>query len=111
MNMNDVLDSPEIRYVKIIIQVGSSNFPCGVQVVEECHQLTPDTVMAHFLFSVPQSLPVSIATPLVSLRWVLRFEFTLHSRAQGGGWGFKPSASLPQQMTWLLPVLVRPPGL
>ena len=82
-----------------------------MQVVEEFHQLTPDTVMAHFLFSVPQNLPVTLATPLVSLRWVLRFEFTLNTRVQSSGWGLKPTAALPQQMTWLLPVLVRPPGL
>ena len=73
------------------------------QVVEEYHQLTPDTVLVHFLFSVPLRLPVSFATPLVSLRWVLRFEFTLQCRVQ--------SSTPPQRMTWLLPVLVRPPGL
>lgn len=82
-----------------------------MQVVEECQQLTPDTLMTHFLFSVPLSPPISFSTPLVALRWVLRFEFTLQNRATSGAWGLSASAQPPQQMTWLLPVLVRPPGL
>ena len=79
--------------------------------VEEYQQLTPDTLMTHFLFSVPLSPPTSFATPLVALRWLLRFEFTLQSRATDGAWGLGSGIPPPQQMTWLLPLLVRLPGL
>lgn len=82
-----------------------------MQVVEEYQQLTPDTLMTHFLFSVPLSPPISFATSLVALRWLLRFEFTLQIRASGGAWGLGSGGPPPQQMTWLLPLLVRPPGL
>ncbi len=84
---------------------------CRLQVVEECQQLTPDTIMTHFGFSVPLVSPVTFATPLMSLRWVLRFDFAVQLRPAGGKWGLSGSAPRPpQKITWLLPVLVRAPG-
>ena len=79
--------------------------------VEECHQLTQDTIMTHFSFSVPLVSPVSFATPLMSLRWVLRFDFAVQLRPAGGRWPLSGTAPRPsQKITWLLPVLVRAPG-
>ena len=39
-------------------------------------EVTTDLVLSHFIFSLPVDAPASFATHLVSLRWVLRFEFT-----------------------------------
>ena len=81
------------------------------QVVEECQQLTQDTIMTHFGFSVPLVSPVSFATPLMSLRWVLRFDFAVQLRPAGGKWPLSGSTPRPpQKITWMLPVLVRAPG-
>ena len=83
----------------------------ALQVVEECQQLTQDTIMSHFGFSVPLVSPVSFATPLMSLRWVLRFDFAVQLRPAGGRWPLSGSAPRQsQKITWLLPVLVRAPG-
>lgn len=57
---------------------GSSLEPggCGPQVWDEWQEVTPDTVLTHFTFSIPPDGPPSFATPAISLRWLLRFQFT-----------------------------------
>lgn len=47
-----------------------------MQVWDEWQELTPDTVLTHFTFSIPPDGPPSFATPALSLRWLLRFQFT-----------------------------------
>lgn len=43
---------------------------------DEWSELTPDTVLTHFQFSIPLDAPPSFATPAAQLRWLLRFRFT-----------------------------------
>jgi hypothetical protein len=47
-----------------------------LQVWDEHLEVTADLVLSHFVFSLPLDAPASFATHLVTLRWVLRFEFT-----------------------------------
>ena len=76
------------------------------QVWDEHVEVTSDLMLTHFMFSLPLDAPASFATHLVSLRWVLRFEFTT-SAAKPAGW--LSGGSTPEQIVWALPVLVRPP--
>jgi hypothetical protein len=46
------------------------------QVWDEWSELTQDTVLTHFQFSVPLDAPPSFITPAVRLQWLLRFCFT-----------------------------------
>ena len=77
-----------------------------MQVWDEHVEVTSDLMLTHFMFSLPLDAPASFATHLVSLRWVLRFEFTT-SAAKPAGW--LSGGSTPEQIVWALPVLVRPP--
>jgi hypothetical protein len=45
------------------------------QVYSEYFEVVCDVISTHFLFSIPLDGPASISTPLVSLEWILRFEF------------------------------------
>ena len=46
------------------------------QVWDEWSELTQDTILTHFQFSVPLDAPPSFVTPAVRLQWLLRFCFT-----------------------------------
>ncbi|EIE18927.1 hypothetical protein COCSUDRAFT_49110 [Coccomyxa subellipsoidea C-169] len=71
-------------------------------------EITADLVLTHFMFSLPADAPASFATHLVSLRWVLRFEFTT-SVAKPASW--LSGGPTPERIAWALPVLVRPPAI
>lgn len=75
------------------------------KVWDEWQQLTPDTVLTHFTFTVPSNGPPSFATPVVSLRWLLRFQFT--AGISSSGWGlFGSGGTKVQEITWTLPFSV-----
>ena len=81
------------------------------RVYDEHLELTPDTGCTHFVFSLPPDAAASFATPLLQLRWVLRFQFTASApppRAHGRDWA--PLAGRLEQLTWALPVTVLPPA-
>jgi hypothetical protein len=79
-------------------------------VYDEHMELTQDTLLTHFMFTIPSDAPATFATQLVALRWVLRFELTaLHVGAAEGGrrtLGKQPAETL----SWVLPVVVLPPS-
>lgn len=75
---------------------------------DEHVEISADLVLTHFMFSLPSEAPASFATHLVSLRWVLRFEFTT-SVAKPAGW--LSGGPTPERIAWALPLLVRPPAL
>lgn len=79
-----------------------------MQVYDEQVEVTQDIVLSHFMFSVPFDAPPSFATQLVSLQWLLRFEFTAAFPGQTSGW--LVGATPPEKVTWSLPFLVRPPS-
>lgn len=69
------------------------------RVHDEHIEMTPDTIATHFLFSLPPDATPSFQTPLVALRWVLRFHFVAR-RGKG---------KATEQLAWTLPVPVLPP--
>lgn len=71
-------------------------------------EVTADVLMTNFVFSVPPSAPSSFRTPLMTLRWVLRFEFMVGTPGQVDSSGTiqKPIAQC-ESLEWKLPVLVR----
>eukprot|EP00884_Botryococcus_braunii_P011510 jgi/Botrbrau1/2035/Bobra.0047s0015.1 len=77
------------------------------KVYDEQVEVTQDVVLSHFMFSVPYDAPPTFATQLVSLQWLLRFEFTAAYPGQTSGWLVQPKP--PEKVTWSLPFLVRPP--
>lgn len=87
---------------------------CHGQVWDEWSELTPDTVLTHFMFSIPLDAPPSFSSPALRLRWLLRFRFTSAAAApaSGGGWGLRlgGSAPAPEDISWTLPLTVLPPG-
>ena len=43
---------------------------------DEQVEATPNATCSHFVFSVPPDATASFSTPLVAMRWLLRFQFT-----------------------------------
>ena len=80
------------------------------QVYDEHQELTPDTLLTHFMFSIPYDAPASFHTELLTLRWLLRFEFTaVYSRA-ASSWQLGKATQQPEQISWVLPLVVQPPS-
>lgn len=83
---------------------------CAVlQVHDEHQELTPDTVLTHFMFSLPSEECPTFTTHLIQHTWLLRFEFTTVYQPQSSGWGLS-KAKAPETVSWLLPILVAPPS-
>ena len=81
-----------------------------VQVYDEHQELTANTILTHFMFSLPFEECPTFSTHLVQHKWVLRFEFTATYQQKGSGWGLGKTNKSPEQITWLLPILVWPPA-
>ncbi|KAG2437525.1 hypothetical protein HYH02_011168 [Chlamydomonas schloesseri] len=77
----------------------------------EAHELTPDTALTSFTFSLPATATPSFRTPMVSLRWVLRFELTVGPRINFAALDKRLKSPRPtfEQLVWSLPLVVRPP--
>ena len=70
------------------------------KVLEEHMEVSADAACTNFVFSIPRDVAPTFHTPLVSLRWLLRFSFVAVS-ARGGG--------KTEQLSWVLPLAVLPP--
>ncbi|KAK9814302.1 hypothetical protein WJX72_003654 [[Myrmecia] bisecta] len=80
------------------------------KVYDEHQELTMDTLLSHFIFSIPYDAPASFSTELLNLRWLLRFEFTAIPSSAPGGWQqLSRPVQKPEQITWVLPLVVQPP--
>lgn len=74
--------------------------------------MTSDVSLTSFQFTLPASATPSFRTPMVALRWLLRFEFTVgppldfaaSERKAGSG-----RVAL-DQLVWSMPLVVRPPS-
>ncbi|KAK9844480.1 hypothetical protein WJX74_003029 [Apatococcus lobatus] len=86
-----------------------SSYPSIRKVYDEHQELTPDTLLTHFMFSLPMDAPASFANPVLSLRWVLRFEFTASFLPAQSAWSLSAPSRTTEQISWALPVLVRHP--
>lgn len=87
----------------------------GGSVIRRVHdehlELTGDTGCTHFLFTIPPDAPPSFQTPLMQLRWLLRFQFTAALPPSGKGVAdWSPLQGKLEQLTWALPVTVLPPS-
>lgn len=80
------------------------------KVYDEHQELTPNTLLTHFMFSLPFEECPTFATHLVQHKWVLRFEFTATYQQRASSWGISKGSKSPEQITWLLPILVWPPS-
>lgn len=81
-----------------------------MQVYDEHQELTPNTLLTHFMFSLPFAECPTFSTHLVQHRWALRFEFTATYQQSGSSWGLGKGSKSPEQITWILPILVWPPS-
>lgn len=77
----------------------------------EAHELTPDTALTSFTLSLPATATPSFRTPMVALRWVLRFELTVGPRINFAALDKRLKSPRPafEQLVWSLPLVVRPP--
>lgn len=83
------------------------------RVYDEHLEVTADTACTHFLFTIPPDAAATFQTPLLQLRWLLRFQFTASLPAVGGGpagGDWSPLQGRVEQLTWALPVTVLPPS-
>lgn len=71
----------------------------------EHQEITTDLHLAHFVFSIPASGTPSFRTPMVGLRWVLRFELAVGKPPDAHG-----GQQHMQHLTWALPLIVQAPG-
>ena len=62
-------------------------------------ELTPDTLVTNFVFSIPPHAPPSFRTPMASLRWVVRFELSICWPKGGRG-----GRGQPDPLVWALPI-------
>ncbi|GIL82696.1 hypothetical protein Vretimale_8269 [Volvox reticuliferus] len=77
----------------------------------EHHELACDSALTSFMFSLPVTATPSFRTPMVSLRWVLRFELTVGPRIAFSTVDKRANPMRPQleQLIWVLPLCLRPP--
>ncbi len=90
--------------------------PCGAPYVirrlhAEHHDITCDSSLTSFMFSLPTTATPSFRTPMVSLRWVLRFELTVGPRVNFAQIDKRVRSIRPQleQLVWSLPLNLRSP--
>lgn len=106
---------------------GDAPPPAAVTVADEAAEAVAHLLTSHFSLCLPAGLPPTLATPLVAVRWRLRFEFCCESGGGGGGGGSDPAPPPargwfgggraaparpppPPPIEWTLPVLVLPAG-
>ena len=91
---------------------GGSSGSAIRRVYDEHVEVTADTACTHFLFTIPPDAAASFQTPLLQLRWLLRFQFTATLPAPGAslaGFDWSPLQGRVEQLTWSLPVTVLSP--
>lgn len=79
------------------------------RVWDEHSEVTGDTVSTHLLFTLPPDAAPSFATPLVQLRWLLRFQFMASTLPVGVLPGTSPLAGKIDTLSWTLPLAVCSP--
>nr|ADI46926.1 RGP1m [Volvox carteri f. nagariensis] len=78
----------------------------------EHHEVACDGALTSFTFSLPSTATPSFRTPMVTLRWVLRFELAVgpcvdFSTTDSLGRPLRPQL---EQLNWSLPLSVQPPA-
>mmetsp|Transcript_23405 Transcript_23405/g.51381 ORF Transcript_23405/g.51381 Transcript_23405/m.51381 type:complete len:603 (-) Transcript_23405:401-2209(-) len=108
--------SPEFksRAATTEVPVGGAPLAKGSSIIRKLYcehqEMTTDVAMSHVVFTVPAAATPSFRTPMVSMRWVLRFELSV-----GPPFSFASldrtarAAPAMQQLVWSLPLVVVPP--
>lgn len=81
-----------------------------VQVQSEYSEVVADILNTSFIFSIPADGPASFCTPVLSVQWVLRFEFV--ASPSNVDWSLYESALQVDERErgeWSLPILVHAP--
>jgi hypothetical protein len=100
MQVTVLLETEEQVCNKWLMQGHRSSGRSGIRhLYQEVLEVTHDVLLTSFQFTLPRDAPETFATPIVSLRWQLRFEFVLQG-AHGGRW------AKPDELVWLLPLAV-----
>eukprot|EP00897_Mesotaenium_endlicherianum_P004094 jgi/Mesen1/3712/ME000202S02798 len=80
------------------------------QVQTEFHEVTADMLATHFIFTIPMDAPAAFATPLISVQWILRFEFVACKRRKHTPGASSPLASEETERgEWSMPIVVHAP--
>ena len=81
------------------------------RVWDEHSEVTGDAACSHFMFTVPTEAAPTFQTPLVQLRWLLRFQFVASTPKEGqkDGGSAPPIRGDIEQLTWALPLTVLSP--
>lgn len=95
LESEEVINAPYGHSKSGISEPAMRKLHCEQQAVTE-HLLS-----SSFLFSVPPNAHPSFRTPMVSHRWLLRFELSLVVPAGG--------KAVTEQLVWALPIVVFPP--
>ncbi|GFR43121.1 hypothetical protein Agub_g4125 [Astrephomene gubernaculifera] len=78
----------------------------------EHSELCFNSALVSFTFSLPASATPSFRSPMVALRWVLRFELLVGPQLNFAALDKRAGAQRPnlEQLVWSLPLVVRPPA-
>lgn len=98
--MSVLLETEEHVCSKWLLPGHRSSGRSGIRhLYQDVQEVTHDVLLTSFQFTLPRDAPESFCTPLVSLRWQLRFELLVQG-GTGGRW------AKPDELVWLLPLTV-----
>lgn len=78
---------------------------------DEAQEATLQSLFCGFMFTVPQDAPAAFRTPLLALRWGLRFEFSVVAPGAGSA-AAAAAGQWPKEedLVWRMPLPVAPIG-
>ncbi|CAI5507323.1 unnamed protein product [Closterium sp. Naga37s-1] len=134
LEMHEVINPRALHTSRRVAAAASAaKTPLHLPVLQmEHHEVTVDLLHTHFIFTIPSDAAASFATPIISLQWILRFEFCASTRRPAppsstpGSAGKNRQQQQPQQQMherphalamgaetergeWSMPITVHPP--
>ncbi|CAI7845262.1 unnamed protein product [Closterium sp. NIES-54] len=82
LEMHEVINPRALHTSRRVAAAASAaKTPLHLPVLQmEHHEVTVDLLHTHFIFTIPSDAAASFATPIISLQWILRFEFCASTR-------------------------------
>ncbi|CAI5957739.1 unnamed protein product [Closterium sp. NIES-65] len=82
LEMHEVINPRALHTSRRVAAAASAaKTPLHLPVLQmEHHEVTADLLHTHFIFTIPSDAAASFATPIISLQWILRFEFCASTR-------------------------------
>jgi hypothetical protein len=99
-----LLESEEVVLPPFAPARSSGGITAMRKLYAEQQEVTAHLLNTHFTISIPLTAPPSFKTPMVSHKWVLRFELTLGKPKPN-----RPGELVTEQLLWSLPLVVYPP--